>query len=671
MPPYWRPRYYSRWRRRRLWRRRPQRFVRRRLWRKRRHRRYRVRKLRKLKYLHLKEWQPRRIVKLKCKGTLPLYITTNDRVSFNLREYENEITPHYVPGLGGYSITNFTLGALYQLHQQGRCFWTHSNDDLPFIRYTGCTMYFYRSESSDYIINYHNCGPLIPNLLTFNSAQPSIMQLNNRHKIIRCKSKNYSKKPYTKVKIKPPSNMTNQWFLQRDFADTQLLLLMASGMSLDRYYIHSNSISNTIGFTSLNTNFFQMHDFYQTTTTGYYPKQNTYLWTYQQSNPKPTKIQDIKIKNMIFLGNTNKADPGTTINDVPKGNSQTFKHQIDTYIQNNGYWGNIFISAYLKGPQPILYSTSHPRTLLKSETYYKDSGDTTLQEADFKQVTEKFLINCRYNPFPDTGKDNKIYFTDITSQQHNWDPPEDQTLQNNNFPLWIGLFGLTDWAKLTKTAELIDTKRVLTLSSKYISSNLKTIVPIDEDVLNGVSPFRKDISGSDSLFWHPKTSFQYKVINNIAACGPGTLKLPPNVSAEGHVKFCFYFKLGGCTQPKRTIEDPEKQPIVASTNNILQSNSLQNPYQSIESYLFPFDWRRDFLTKSALERIKKHKEPETTLFESTGVNLFVPKVPTETTSETDSSNEEEEKETLHLLLRHLRKQRQQYEHRILQLINSK
>ncbi len=365
--------------------------------------------------------------------------------------------------------------------------------------------------------------------------------------------------------------------------------------------------------------------FYQTTTTGYYPKQNTYLWTYQQSNPKPTKIQDIKIKNMIFLGNTNKADPGTTINDVPKGNSQTFKHQIDTYIQNNGYWGNIFISAYLKGPQPILYSTSHPRTLLKSETYYKDSGDTTLQEADFKQVTEKFLINCRYNPFPDTGKDNKIYFTDITSQQHNWDPPEDQTLQNNNFPLWIGLFGLTDWAKLTKTAELIDTKRVLTLSSKYISSNLKTIVPIDEDVLNGVSPFRKDISGSDSLFWHPKTSFQYKVINNIAACGPGTLKLPPNVSAEGHVKFFFYFKLGGCTQPKRTIEDPEKQPIVASTNNILQSNSLQNPYQSIESYLFPFDWRRDFLTKSALERIKKHKEPETTLFESTGVNLFVPK----------------------------------------------
>lgn len=667
MPPFWRPYYTTRWRRRRLWRRRPFRPFRRRLWRKRRrHRRYRVRKLRKLKFLHLKQWQPRRIVKLKCKGTIPLYITTNDRISFDLRLYENEITPHYVPGLGGYSITNFSLSALYQLHRQGRCFWTHSNNDLPFIRYTGCTMYFYRAESSDYIINYHNCSDLTPNMLTFNSAQPSIMQLNNRHKIIRCKSKNYSKKPYTKIKIKPPSQLTNQWFLQKDFADQQLLLLMASGMSLDRYYLHSNSISNTIGFTSLNTKFFQMHDFYQTTTAGYFPKQNFYLWTYQQSTPKPIEITDIYAKNLIFLGQTNKADPGTTIGDVDKTITTTWPQKLTKYLTSTGYWGNIFISAYIKGPQPILYTTQHPRTILTTSKF--PNADSNLTN-DFKQVTEQFLVNCRYNPFPDTGTNNKVYFTDITSTQHDWAPTDDN-LTNSNLPLWISCFGLIDYAKLTKTATVIDTKKVITITSKFISGNLDYFVPIDEDVLNGVSPFRKDISASDNLFWHPKSAFQYRSINNICTTGPGTIKLPPNVSAEGHVKFCFYFKLGGCTQPKRDIEDPEKQPSNSYSNNILQPNSLQNPHQSIESYLYPFDWRRDLLTEKAIQRIKSCKDSESTVIEPTGLNLFNPKVPTESPSETESSDEEKEKETLHLLLKHIRKQQRQCQQRILRLINS-
>lgn len=606
---------------------------------------------------------------MKATGILPLYITTNDRISFNLRLYEDEITPHYVPGGGGYSITNFSLGALYQLHQKGRCFWTHSNNQLPYIRYTGCTLWFYRAESSDYIINYHNCGPLIPNLITYNSAQPTIMQLNNQHKIIRCKSKNYSKKPYKKLKIKPPAFMQNKWFFQKDIADFQLLLLQCSAMSLDRFFIHSSSISTSIGFTSLNTKFFQMHDFYQTTTYGYYPKPNTFLWSYQQSTPKVTKITDICVKNLIYLGNSNNASAGSTINDDPSTN---WTEKLPHYTNNHGLWGNVFTSFYLKSPQPLLYTTQHIRSILTTQNY--PTGNENLNNAgkpQFQQVTEPLLIQCRYNPFPDTGENNQIFFTDITSTAHSWDPPGDTQLQNNNFPLWIGIFGLIDYMKLTKTATKIDTKCVLTIKSKYVSCNLDYIVPIDDDVINGVSPFRKDISASDIIFWHPKTAFQYRSVNNIALTGPGTIKLPPNVSAEAHVRFMFHFKLGGCAQDKRTIEDPEKQPTFPTTNNILQPNSLQNPQQALEGYLYGFDWRRDFLTPAATERITSYQEPEKSILQSTGINLFNPPIATESPSEGESTDEEKEKETLHLLLRHLRKQQRQYKRRIIHLTNLK
>nr|UGV34115.1 MAG: ORF1 [TTV-like mini virus] len=664
MPRFWRYPYYRR--RRRLWRRRPRKIIRRRYRRYRLRKHYRVRN-KKLKFLRLKEWQPRRIVKMKCTGIIPLYITTNDRVSFNLRLYEDEIAPHYVPGGGGYSITNFSLSALYQLHEKGRCYWTHSNNQLPYIRYTGCTLWIYRPESSDIILNYHNCGPLEPNLLTYNSTQPTIMQLSKHHKIIRCKSKNYSKKPYTKLKIKPPSHMQNRWYFQKDFADYQLLLIQASALSLDRFYIHSSSISTTIGFLSLNTNFFQMHDYYETTTYGYYPKPQTFLWSYQQSTPKVTKISDICVKNLIYLGSTSNASAGTTINDDP---SENWEQKMTHYQNTHGIWGNIFTSFYLKGPQPILTTTQHIRTVL-TKTNYPTGNEllNSLNTPTFTQLTQPLLIPCRYNPFPDTGQNNKIYFTDITSTQHNWEPPTDTSYQNNNYPLWIGLFGLIDYMKLTKTATKIDTQRVLTLQSKFISCNLTYIVPIDDDVTNGVSPFRKDISASDLTHWHPKTSFQYKSVNNICLTGPGTIKLPPNVSAESHIRFMFHFKLGGCAQDVKIIEDPEKQPVFPPTNNILQSNSLQNPQQALESYLYGFDWRRDFLTPTAAERISKYKEPEKSIFQPTGINLFNPPITSESPSEGESTDEEKEKETLHLLLRHLRKQQRVYKRRILHLTN--
>nr|UGV36690.1 MAG: ORF1 [TTV-like mini virus] len=673
MPWFYR---YPRWRRRRAWRRRSRGLFRRRLWRKRwRRHRYRVR--RKLPFLTLKEWQPKRIQKLKITGTLPLYATTSERVANNMRLYEDEISPHFVPSLGGFSITQFTLKALYQLFQRGRAWWTQSNTDLPLIRYTGCTMKFYRAESSDYIVLYHNCFPMIPNLDTYNSTQPTIMQLNNKHKILRCKKHNYIKKPYTKVHIKPPSQMTNKWFFQKELADVPLVLLMASAMSLDRWYLNSTSVSSSLGFLSLNTSLFKYHNWATPTSHGYHPQDGIYLWTFQQTFTPPTQfsITSIQYKNLIYLGRTDLWQPGVTINDtpahlLPQGTQQDWQKKRDTYANNSGLWGNLFIPPYFTNPKyPILSAKFGAASLTQKYT----TENQNLEEENFQILEHPLVIQCRYNPFPDDGIENKIYFTSITELVQNWSPPVDLTLQRNSLPLWLGLWGLIDFQKVTKDPTTIDTLKVITIVTKYIKPPLTHYVPIDQDFINGNSPYRpkQPPTASDQSNWHPKVTFQYQTINAICVSGPATIKLPPKISTEAHVNFKFYFKLGGCAAPIKTIDDPEKQPEFPVPNNILHSTSLQSPDIPYQNFLYSFDWRRHLIKEKAIQRIQKYSEPETTALSSTGINYFNPQAaPDERTSETDSSEEEKEKETLLLLLRQYKFRQQQYKRRILQLMQS-
>nr|UGV37458.1 MAG: ORF1 [TTV-like mini virus] len=671
MPYYYkRPRYY---RPRRAWRRRFRAPIRRRLWRRKYYHRRRfykrVRPRKKLLYLPVKQYQPRYIRKLMIKGIIPLYCTTSARISNNIRLYEDVPAPHYVPSLGGFSITTFSLEAFYELFQRGRCWWTQSNDELQLIRYTGASLKLFRSESSDYIATYHLCPQMEPTIETYNATQPMIQLLNKNHKIVQCKKHNYKRKPYTKIKVKPPSEFTNQWFFQQDLANKPLLFLMCSGMSLDRFYMSSNSISTTIGFTGLNLDFFKRHDFFQTTTQGYFPQDGCYLYTYQQVSQRPLEINQIKIGNLIFLGSTNTIYSGITLGDYSTlPNNSWNDTTLRNYFTNSGNWGNIFVSTNLKGLAPIIFSKQHPRSFITTANYA--SKDTMLKPTDFHKQTIPFLNTYRYNPFPDDGVGNKIYFLGSDELADHYDPPKDTSLQNNNLPLWLGLFGMIDFFKLKKTADVIDTKKFIILQCKYINPPHKYILPLDDDFLNGKSPYRPlpgDITGSDATNWHPKTSFQYQTCNNICTTGPGTLKLPSNTSAEAHVLFKFYFKLGGCSPPSKSISDPENMPKTTESYNILQPNSLQSPTTPLEKFLYSFDWRRGYLTQKATARISADESTEKNVFGPTGFNLFNPQ-PTQDSSEETETEEKSEKETLQILLKQLRQQQHRYRQRIIKLI---
>ncbi len=117
------------------------------------------------------------------------------------------------------------------------------------------------------------------------------------------------------------------------------------------------------------------------------------------------------------------------------------------------------------------------------------------------------------------------------------------------------------------------------------------------------------------------------------------------------------------------ICSPAAQETYPIPHNQLHPTSLQSPAQPIETYLYKFDTRRDFLTKQAIERICKDWKPKETLFSTTGTTSMVPATTHQETSTSDeTSTEEEEKKTFQEQLRVQRRKQRHLRLRILNLL---
>nr|UGV36642.1 MAG: ORF1 [TTV-like mini virus] len=658
--PYWYRRGW-RFRPRRIWRRRTRRpFYTRRWRRKRYYRRWPVRKRLKLRSIVMRQFNPPKIHKLKCRAIIPLFITTPDTLSRNFSMYWYETMPHYVPGGGGFSIICFNLQAFYQLFKKVMCYWTYSNNEHPLIRYTGASIKLFQSQHTDYITTYHNCFPMRPTLDTYNSCQPSILALNNRHKIIPCLKDRKRKKPYTKIRVPPPSQMIKKWYFQNELADVNLLMLMTSAMSLDRYFANSNSQSTTIGFTSLDTNMFQYHNWKTFPTSGYSPKENIWLWALENGT---TKIEDELVLNLIFLGQTKQYTKGSTIkNSYTTG---TPKNKLDQYLTSEAHWGNPFYHIYLKQEVTVLTTNKSPHDL---QTHYNNiTAQTKIGTGIFQTPVNKFLQECRYNPYSDNGSNN-IFLEGINKVGgHNWQQPTDPKLEGGNYPIWLSSFGFLDWQK-NRIGPSSDLDYVCIIVSDHITPKLGFYLPLDDDFQEGRSPFQPENtlpSITDQTHWQPKVRFQTKSINTIASCGPGTIKLAKQTSAEAHAQVTFYFKLGGCGPPMSNIEDPKIQPQWPTPDNILQQPSLQSPSTPLENFLYNFDERRGTITNRAVERLLSIKPTKKDTVSFTDTNLLHQSAK-ETSSE--DSEEETEKETLLRLIQQQHHKQHKFRQRIIQLM---
>lgn len=583
-------------------------------------------------------------------------MATDERLSNNLNCYLESVAPEKVPGGGGFSICNFSLETLYNEHLILHNWWTNSNENMPLVRYTGATIKLFRQETVDYLFCYNRSYPMNATSLTYTSSHPQAMLLNTHTRKITCKQRSRNKKPYVKLHIRPPTQMQNKWYFQKDLAFLPLLQTITTACSLDRMFLNSSAISSTIGFTSLDTVGFRNHNFSKYSTTGYYPIHDEKLFALPNGN----KFTDLRITDLTYLGNVWDNQEGTKIGDIPVDLTQTdvkIKKQIDTARTQSGYQGNPFYAHYFDGDIPVIVTT-------KDWDYLKNTysePNQKLKQEDFRIKNQK-LIYCRYNPFKDKGQGNKIYIlkTDHTQHQDDWGPPADEDIVISNLPLWLGTWGYLDYQRKCGLQSQIDTTTVFVIYSKYITPNtLNYYVPLDYNFLHGTSPYNDHLTVTDRQGWHPKVRFQVQSINKIAISGPTVCKLPPETSVEAHLQYKFHFKVGGNPPPMSTLIDPNDQPKFNIPSNMLQTNSLQSPSMPLEYILYNFDERRGQLTKKATERILKHQETETPLFSITegGFQCPVASKKEISTPETSDSETQETTPIETQLLQHRREQK--------------
>ncbi len=139
-----------------------------------------------------------------------------------------------------------------------------------------------------------------------------------------------------------------------------------------------------------------------------------------------------------------------------------------------------------------------------------------------------------------------------------------------------------------------------------------------------------------------KLNFKKDKIENICETGPGTAKTSAT-SIEAHIKYCFYFKWGGCPNELENITDPGEQPHFPVPNNELQGPEIQDPNTDYTKELWPWDIRREMLTKRAAERIKKDSKTETSF--TTGSKLGATTATTTTTNKIPTQIQETKDET--------------------------
>nr|UGV36143.1 MAG: ORF1 [TTV-like mini virus] len=665
MPFQYRPWYYRRYNKR--WRRRRRRFNtrrsrktfrrNRRSWvRKRRYFRFRKRKLKKIR---LNQWQPQLIRKCKITGLFTLFQSTFERGSNNYAQYQLSYVPEKESGGGGWGIFVFNLGAFYQMFERVRNWWTYSNINLPLCRYLGCKFTFYRDDFIDYIVTYTTNFPMTDSDLKHAEAQPYRMMLRKRKIVVTCKHKNRHRKPYKKVRIHPPRQLTNRWFFQREFTNTNLLLLTATAASLTTISCPPNEPSNNISFYTINPRLFQNLNFNNySQTTGYNPQIGRYLYgTKHVEITSPTTLP--KNGDLIVLGNTNKMQAGKSLNEC----------STNTDWGKSDNWGNPFFTSYLTGDYLIWVST-------QQYTFYINSGKNDTA-TNLTLLSEPPVLKCRYSPDVDTGYETQCYLkSNFNNNNYKWDPPENEQLRFVGFPLWNLFWGWLDWQRKLALVSQIDKHYTVIFKSPHVRPKLEYYMPIDTAFIENHHPFdtQEQPDPDDKLSWHPKVLFQQQTINQICMTGPCTVQ-PISKTFQAHCKYDFFFKWGGSPSEMETIADPSKQQQYPVPNTVTSGLQIQDPTFDPRQYIYTWDTRRDLLTTKATERISKDYGTEQSMLFPTD-NQFNPPAPRKDISQTlqtliQTQTTEKDQETIQNLIQQFQLKQQQLRLNLQQLLNQR
>lgn len=581
-----------------------------------------------------------------------------NRISNEWTQCINSYTNEHGQGGGGWSLTKFSLESLYEQKQLLRNKWTASNVLMPLCRYQGCKFKFYKNYDTDYIVHYSLCSPMYDTVYQHTNAHPSNMLLYYKKIIVPCIKRNPKRKKYITKKLRPPEQFRNSWYFQKDLNKQPLVLLTTTLCDLDRFYLNPLSKTSNISITVLNYDIFNTPDFQQQNlgTKYWQPNSKIYLYGTHNGDTNPT------IGSLVFLGQTKNYTEGKPINN------QHWETYSQTNLQSINF-GNIFYHYYLTGSQGTFKSTKPPNEVFNNMTHRnKKINDPLVESLGITPNTTPYITTVRYNPDRDTGKDNKIWL--VKDTYTSWDPPEDEALTYEGFPLWCILWGWTDWQiKLAKLTQILE-HAILVIQTKQTYPTYQRLIPIDTSFIDAHSPYVDYMTPSDSINWHPKVKHQQISIDNICKSGPGTVKTS-TLSVECHCNYCFYFKWGGCPNDLQNIQDPAEQTKYPIPNNQLQEIEIDDPKTDPKTCVWPFDLRRGIITKKCSSRIRKDSETDSITF--TDSKLQATPCLTEShqilqTQDTSSTEEEEKTTTNEQLLLRLRKQRRKLQQQLQQLM---
>ena len=623
---HWRPRFTFRSRR---WRRRKQPRVRR-----------KFKTYKKLTKLIVKEFQPKTIQLCKIKGYKALVQCGPNRESNNYAQYIYSVIPEHYPTGGGWSQMIFSLGSLYEDNEHLCNIWTRSNAGLNLVRYLGSTFTFFQHQYIDYIVIPRLCYPMTTSPLDHANAQPYRALLERKRITIPSIKTKMLRKRSRKVRFKPPAQLLNHWYFQKNLCNTPLLMLTTISCSLNNIYLNPKWKSNNITVTSLNTKLFQIPNFAEyPATTGYKPQTNMFLYTSATAQEKVTDR-----KNLIKLANTKDNTPG-----------QPIRQQSDDKASN---WGNPFNSHNLNPDIPIFYSNKNWNDFEETN----NAGLTGLVE-----LGNPLYVKCRYTPDKDTGAGNQIYWVKNFAGT-DWSHPENFTLKIEGIPLYIALWGWIDYTKKVRDITRVDQDHILVIISDFFDTKLPAYVFLDDSMRTDKGPYNTEPTNYMKTHFYPQTQQQMMSINTICQCGPATPKQPEDTSFSLHCRYSFHMKWGGCPETLEKVYDPCSQQVYPLPSQKLQTTTINNPETSPEKELYCFDFRRQLITKSAADRITKHKTTTDCLSSITATSRSSAKAPEalqEKEQQTQTQKEKKEKLLLQLLLQ--RRDQQLLKHRIFQL----
>nr|UGV38163.1 MAG: ORF1 [TTV-like mini virus] len=641
MPFYWRrrffnPYYKTKWRRkRRPIRRRYFRTTFRRRYGRRQTVRRRRRIKKKLSKIKINQWQPKHIRKCKIQGDIALFICGNTRQPFNFTLFKESYTPVGNASGGSWSIQQFTLDCLYEEYIRYRNFWTTSNEGLPFVKYTGATLKFYKSRWTDYIATINLCPPFSVTRDMYLNTQPQ-RQLMIKKKIIVPQLTHSSRKRYKKVRVKPPALMQSKWYFQQDLCKIPLMVLTVAACSFEQPYVPEDQISNNITLYTLNTEFFQNPDFTSCPVAdhGYVPKHAGTLAIRlfgSHQNPRPTKWSHVL--------------PLTRTNVYTAGNEHNWtKDKIDD-MQN---YGNPFSEPWSHKDSQLYYTTEWPT---------KDNFDTA--NPTFTPL-EYLYQECRYNPDKDTGLGNKVYLkpNNHTAEGTIYTEPSRKELIIEGYPLWIIFHAWSSWLEASKAIQDHFEGYFFVVVSKFIYPPKPCYIFLDKHFRDG---HERELTDTDLLKWHPKYGEQTEVEYYFDTTGPYSCKINRSSSVQANLNYQFYFKWGGCPAPMEHIISPCQQDKFPIPNPELQTFEIQDPKTDKSAYLYNFDERRGQITKKCAERIKKDSTTELSI---TGISSLHVPVQAHQEESDQTETEEEEEPPLQQQLKQLRQQQRLLRHQL-------